>query len=314
MINPAYTGVNNVFSASAISRGQWIGLEGAPFTNTLNISTSLVNNRVGVGLLLIKDQFGVNNNTELHMMYSYKLEISQSTTMSFGIQVGQMSYRQDFSTLNQNQDLLDPDIANQDDFKKTNFGTGIFLSGDNYYFGVSIPRMLDIDVVNNNGDICELSAAQLQQLRQRTTSNPSQHQHHVQQQSTSNIVQQSTTETDASIDPASIGRPDSDTVTIGGMDYTVDGDGNVQEQPNETLQAGSASSNPVSITHTINNSQVHHADSQHDVIDNPVYAPAELGWQQASDYAFLIGERSHLRRRTSNSTRVPHGRPPDAST
>jgi type IX secretion system PorP/SprF family membrane protein len=152
MINPAYTGVNNVFSASAISRGQWIGLEGAPFTNTLNISTSLVNNRVGVGLLLIKDQFGVNNNTELHMMYSYKLEISQSTTMSFGIQVGQMSYRQDFSTLNQNQDLLDPDIANQDDFKKTNFGTGIFLSGDNYYFGVSIPRMLDIDVVNNNGD------------------------------------------------------------------------------------------------------------------------------------------------------------------
>lgn len=152
MINPAYTGVNNVFSATAISRGQWLGLEGAPFTNTLNISTSLVNNRVGVGLLIIKDQFGVNNNTELHMMYSYKLELSQKTTMSFGIQVGQMTYNHDFSILNQNQDLLDPDIINQDDFKKTNFGTGLFLSDDNYYFGVSIPRMLDIDVVNNSGD------------------------------------------------------------------------------------------------------------------------------------------------------------------
>ena len=38
------------------------------------------------------------------------------------------------------------------------------------------------------------------------------------------------------------------------------------------------------------NSQVYHADSQHVVIDNHVYAPAELGWQYASDYAFLIGE------------------------
>jgi type IX secretion system PorP/SprF family membrane protein len=152
MINPAYTGFNNVFSATAISRGQWIGLDGAPFTNTLNVSTSLVGNKVGVGLLLIKDQFGVNNNTEFHMMYSYKLELTTSMTMSFGIQIGQMSYNHDFTTLNQDQGLLDPDIVNQADFKKTNFGSGIFLSDDNYYFGVSIPRMLDIDVINNNGD------------------------------------------------------------------------------------------------------------------------------------------------------------------
>jgi type IX secretion system PorP/SprF family membrane protein len=123
MINPAYTGVNNVFSATVISRGQWLGLEGAPFTNTLNVSTSLVNNRVGVGLLVIKDQFGVNKNTELHMMYSYKLNLNQSTSVSFGIQVGQMSYKHDFSILNQNQSLLDPDIENEADFKKTNFGT-----------------------------------------------------------------------------------------------------------------------------------------------------------------------------------------------
>ena len=34
MINPAYVGIYNRFSVGLISRAQWVGIEGAPVTNT----------------------------------------------------------------------------------------------------------------------------------------------------------------------------------------------------------------------------------------------------------------------------------------
>jgi len=129
-----------------------VGLDGAPFTNTLNISSSLVNNKVGVGLMFISDQFGVNSNTEIISMYSYKLALTEDLNLSFGIQVGQMSYRHDFSKLTQNQAQSDPDLAFADDFTKVNFGTGLFLTGDNFFIGASVPRIKNIDVANNAGD------------------------------------------------------------------------------------------------------------------------------------------------------------------
>ncbi|SMG53429.1 type IX secretion system membrane protein, PorP/SprF family, partial [Marivirga sericea] len=73
MINPAYTGVNDVFNATAISRLQWAGIEGAPTTNTLNVTTSAFNNKVGLGGTLIYDTYGINSNTEFNLAYSYKI-------------------------------------------------------------------------------------------------------------------------------------------------------------------------------------------------------------------------------------------------
>ncbi len=144
LFNPAYTGVNDAFHASAISRQQWIGVEGAPVTNALNVTSSFIDNKVGVGMLLVSDQFGINNNTEINGMYSYQIEMLNSRSLSFGLQTSYISYQYDYSKLN----LEQPDQALQiaaTNTTETNFGAGVYFQAKNYYAGISIPKIL-----NNN--------------------------------------------------------------------------------------------------------------------------------------------------------------------
>ena len=145
MINPAYTGINDVFNATAIARGQWLGIEGAPITNTLNVSSSFLNNKVGAGLLVVSDSYGVNTNTEVQLLYSYRIELIGGKSISFGLQTGYINYHYDFEKL----DTQTPDIALQnanDNVSKTNFGTGIYFKSSKYYLGISVPRILNAEV------------------------------------------------------------------------------------------------------------------------------------------------------------------------
>lgn len=145
IINPAYTGIHDLFSATLISRNQWLGLEGGPRTNTLNAHTSLMKNRIGVGLTFLNDKLGVNSNDEVSMSYAYKVEFRRSV-LAFGLQWGIITYKYDYSKLN--FDFIDDPsfLPTQDSFSKTNFGAGLFFMGETYYLGLSSPRLKDIEV------------------------------------------------------------------------------------------------------------------------------------------------------------------------
>jgi len=151
MINPAYTGINNVLNATAIARGQWIGIEGAPVTNTLNVSSSFLKNKVGAGLLIVSDKYGASNNIEIQAMYSYRIEMLNGKSLSFGLQTGYINYKYDLNKLNQEQ-VDQALVSTNDNVSKTNFGTGIYYRADNYYLGVSIPRMLNADVEDGDAN------------------------------------------------------------------------------------------------------------------------------------------------------------------
>jgi len=145
MINPAYAGIHNTFSANLNTRSQWAGLDGAPLTNTLSVHSSLLSNSFGAGLLLINDRLGINNNYEAQFIYSYKIDFD-AHVLSFGLQGGIASFNYDYSSLNL-EFVDDPNFLPVDEgFSKPNFGTGIFFKSDNYYLGVSIPRILNVDI------------------------------------------------------------------------------------------------------------------------------------------------------------------------
>lgn len=150
LINPAYTGVNDVLNISLFSRNQWVGLNGAPKTNTLNASASIINNKVGVGMLVARDTYGVNKNTEYQMMYSYKIDLLNGKSISFGLQTGYIDYRYDYSALSLEQadqalDMVDAQIT------KINFGAGLYFKTNQFYLGASVPRMLDTETQSING-------------------------------------------------------------------------------------------------------------------------------------------------------------------
>lgn len=149
MINPAYAGIHDVLNSTIISRSQWTGIEGAPLTNSVNISSSFMDNQSGLGLLYVNDIYGVNSNSEIQMMYSYRIEMLGGKVLSMGVQGGMIHYDYDYDKLN--TEFADPSlIANQDNFTKGNFGAGVFFMTPNYYAGLSVPRILNGDI--NVGD------------------------------------------------------------------------------------------------------------------------------------------------------------------
>ena len=152
MINPAYTGVNDVFNATAIGRKQWAGMEGAPSTNMLNTSTSLLNNKLGLGMLLIGDKYGVSSNIEIQLLYAYRIDLLNGKSLSFGLQTGYINYGYDYDKLTIEQ--ADPALINNDiDVTKINFGTGVYYRTDLFYLGVSVPRMLNAEIEGADGTV-----------------------------------------------------------------------------------------------------------------------------------------------------------------
>src|SRR3989337_4588720 len=140
LINPAYAGLNNNFNAGITYRKQWAGFEGSPNTFNVNGHTSLLENRMGIGLIFVKDNVGVNSNTEVHGTYAYRLDLDEKY-LSFGLQAGFISFKGNNSDLNP-YDASDPAFNENQNITKPSFGAGIILNSERYFLGLSVPRML----------------------------------------------------------------------------------------------------------------------------------------------------------------------------
>ncbi|MDQ2656104.1 MAG: type IX secretion system membrane protein PorP/SprF [Bacteroidota bacterium] len=144
LINPAYAGLNNNLNASVSYRKQWAGFEGSPTTFNVNGHSSLFDNRMGVGLMIVKDNVGINSNTEVHGTYAYRIDLDQKY-LSFGLQAGVISYKGNYNDLNP-YDPQDPAFTEVQNVTKPSFGAGLILHSERYFIGLSVPRMLKAKV------------------------------------------------------------------------------------------------------------------------------------------------------------------------
>jgi len=140
MINPAYTGIYNRFSASLISRLHWVGIDGAPTTNTFTAQSAFNKGRIGLGFMLVDDRLGVNRNLETSITASYNIKFEDSK-LAMGLQGGFINYNYDLSMLT--LDYVDDErlLTGLDPFTEPNFGFGMMYMSPNFFAGVSIPRL-----------------------------------------------------------------------------------------------------------------------------------------------------------------------------
>jgi type IX secretion system PorP/SprF family membrane protein len=153
VINPAYSGLNNNFNVMAGYRTQWTGLDGQPQTFNFSAHSSLVDNKVGAGVLVINDKIGNVSVTEANATFAYKLNLTNKT-FSFGMEAGVQSFKSDYSALN----IYDPsDFAFTGGERGTrmNLGFGAALKSEKYFIGLSIPRLLP-STFKNGGQQIEL--------------------------------------------------------------------------------------------------------------------------------------------------------------
>ena len=150
VINPAYTGLNKELNASVSFRKQWAGFDGSPTTFNATAHTSLFDNRMGAGIILVSDQIGEYTNILAMGTYSYKIQMDR-TFISFGLQAGVANYRGDSSelTIRDEGDIYFADNINT---TKPVFGAGIILTTDNLFLGLSVPRMLKTKGTYTNPD------------------------------------------------------------------------------------------------------------------------------------------------------------------
>jgi len=146
-VNPAYAGSRGVLSITALYRSQWIGLDGAPTTQTLNFH-SPVGKRVGVGLSVVNDEIGNGTRQETFFdgSVSYTIPLSQSRKLSFGLKAGGHLLNIDFSKLaGFTNEQGSNGLVNIDKKFSPNFGAGVYYHTDNFYLGFSIPNFLETE-------------------------------------------------------------------------------------------------------------------------------------------------------------------------
>lgn len=145
VINPAYAGNRGVASIMGLHRSQWVGLDGAPRTQTLSFHTPIAYSRVGLGFSIVNDEIGPANETYAAADFSYTIPVGMTGDLSFGLKGGVHLLNVDFNQLN---------IANPgDDFFANNIenrlsptvGVGVFYHTDRFYAGLSTPNLLQTD-------------------------------------------------------------------------------------------------------------------------------------------------------------------------
>lgn len=141
-VNPAYAGSRGVMSIFGLHRRQWIGLNGAPVTSVLSAHTPLPKN-TGLGVSIIKDAIGAQDQTKVALDFSYTIPVSETTKLSFGLKGSMNMLNIDFNKLDI-QNGNDPRLQQNIDNRFTpNIGAGAYLHGQKGYVGLSVPQIIE---------------------------------------------------------------------------------------------------------------------------------------------------------------------------
>ncbi|MEC3966018.1 type IX secretion system membrane protein PorP/SprF [Flagellimonas halotolerans] len=149
-VNPAYAGSRGQLSFAGLYRSQWVGLDGAPETFTLNLHSPIRNSRLGYGISIVNDNIGdgVVQETYLDAVVSYTIDVSMDAKLSFGLKAGGNMLSLDFNRLRN----FDQEVVNQNNIDNRftpNFGLGIYYHSDKFYAGVSAPNVLESEYFDN---------------------------------------------------------------------------------------------------------------------------------------------------------------------
>jgi type IX secretion system PorP/SprF family membrane protein len=142
-VNPAYAGSRESMSVFALHRTQWVGLDGAPVTNTVSINTPINGSNVGLGVSIVNDKIGPSDENNIAVDFSYTINTSDRYKLSFGVKASANLLNIDFTKLNKydkNDYAFDTNIDNK---FSPNIGAGVYLHSDNTYVGLSAPNLLE---------------------------------------------------------------------------------------------------------------------------------------------------------------------------
>ncbi len=150
LVNPAYAGYKEDINVNLLSRNQWVGIKGAPTTQSLIADGAFFHNKnVGLGLTVLNDRIGIQGQTAIMANYAYRLPVGQQGRLSFGVGVGavQFSLNSDKAIIS---DQTDATFIGTQNYLSPDAKLGIHYSDDVFYAGLSANNLLTTALNKNN--------------------------------------------------------------------------------------------------------------------------------------------------------------------
>lgn len=149
VFNPAVAGSDEALSINMIYRNQWVGMDGSPKTLTMAIHSPISSGRIGLGFLLLTDNYGINRNTIISGNYAFRTQLRNGILalgLSVGITIQEVAWN-DLIAIETDDDKLT--LANSNNVLP-NFGTGVYYNSKRLFAGLSLPNLLSYKWDNSN--------------------------------------------------------------------------------------------------------------------------------------------------------------------
>lgn len=152
-VNPGYAGTREALSTLFLHRNQWVGIDGAPTTNTFTAHSPIQLYNLGAGLSLVQDELGPIRQTSIYADIAYRIKTGTKSHLSFGLKGGMNVYGASLTSLNINDQSDNAFSQNISSEPSPNFGFGLYYYTDRYYLGASTPKLLKNKFLNQDGGV-----------------------------------------------------------------------------------------------------------------------------------------------------------------
>lgn len=149
VVNPAYAGARDALSITGLGRFQWVGLRGAPMSQTVQVHSPIYKGLCG-GLSMTNDRIGPVSNTLLNLDLSYQFFFAQHSRLSIGMRYTTGFFNNSLSSLNP-ENGGDPTFQNNYNITLGNVGAGIYYQHTKFYVGFSVPNIIEHNLNNSAG-------------------------------------------------------------------------------------------------------------------------------------------------------------------
>lgn len=169
LLNPAVAGSEGYTAINVTSREQWVGIEGAPSTQSLSIQTRIMkrnyiqsntsvrkrhlkplrSGKVGMGVYVYRDQIGLSNQTGIQLTYAYHIA-GATSQFSMGLTLSVFQYKLNTGELKL-PDATDK-LINNDALSMTipDANVGVYYTNQSMYVGFSAFNLTQASIMFGN--------------------------------------------------------------------------------------------------------------------------------------------------------------------
>ena len=148
--NPANTGTSGNTTIGLVNHSQWVDMPGGPITRAIMVDGPIQDKKAGLGLIIYNDITDITSKIAAYGSYSYRIKPSETTNLMFGLSVGVIENKIDFSKIIV-KDANDLSLFGQSQ-NKTAFdaNAGVMFNWKKLDVGVSVPQLGGNTIIYTN--------------------------------------------------------------------------------------------------------------------------------------------------------------------